>query len=141
MQFTLINEYAVSIAVLRSASCSFIHCAVNYSLCTTEIILVTHPSYSSQSCERGVIFFFFFFSFFFFFEPTCANAQRAHMHRFPPSVCSSLDQKYWEKIHISKSIAPRVMDFGHSMNVDDLKGHRSKVKVTRSKNAISYIIL
>ncbi len=39
------------------------------------------------------------------------------------------------------------MEFGHNMNMDDSKvdvkgqGHRSKVKVTRSKNKISGVIL
>ena len=45
-------------------------------------------------------------------------------------------------IHISKSIAPRVTIFDQSMDGDDSKvdlegqGHRSKVKVTKSKNII-----
>ena len=49
-------------------------------------------------------------------------------------------------IHISKSIARRIMKFGHIMDVDEPKvdlegqGHRSKVKVTRSKNVISGLI-
>ena len=45
--------------------------------------------------------------------------------------------KVLEKIQISKDIAARVMKFGQGMNIDDpkadLKGHGSKVKVTRSK--------
>ena len=55
--------------------------------------------------------------------------------------------KELEKINISRSIAPRVMEFGHSMKVVDPKfdikgqGHRSKVKVIRSKTGITGIIL
>ncbi len=47
-----------------------------------------------------------------------------------------------EKNHISKSIVPRVMKFGRGIDLDDLmvylegQGHRSKAKVSRSKNVI-----
>ncbi len=71
----------------------------------------------------------------------CRLHRWAHMHRFL-SVCLWLDQNSWTIIHISKSIAPRVMRFGQGMGVGDpevdLKGqdHGSKVKVTRLKNMI-----
>ncbi len=58
------------------------------------------------------------------------------------AFCLWLDQKYFTKIHISKSIAPRAMELGQGMDVDDPKfdpegqGHRSNVKVTGSKNVI-----
>ncbi len=52
----------------------------------------------------------------------------AHMHRFL-SVCQSvtgqklldinLKKNYWTVIHISQNIVPRVMKFGHCMDVDD----------------------
>ena len=54
-------------------------------------------------------------------------------------VCLWLDQNYRTIINISKSIAPRVLKFGQGMGVGDPEvdlegqGHRSKVKVTRSK--------
>ena len=63
-------------------------------------------------------------------------------------ICISFcDQNYCTKIHISKSLVLRVMIFGQSMDVDDPKvdhgsqGHRSKVKVIRSKTDISSLIL
>ena len=66
------------------------------------------------------------------------------------SVCLSirlwLDKKYWTIIHNLKSIAPRVTKFGQDMGVGDPEvdlegqGHRSKVKVTRSKNVILGVI-
>ncbi len=52
----------------------------------------------------------------------------------------------WTKIHISGTIAPRVIKFGQNMNMDDSKvhpkgqGHSSKVKVTMSKNVILGLI-
>ncbi len=61
------------------------------------------------------------------------------------SVCD-WTEIHWTIIHISKSIASRVMKFGQGMDVDDSKvdlegqGHRSKVKVTRSKNVITGLI-
>ena len=65
-------------------------------------------------------------------------ARWAHRHRFPSVCLSSLDQNSdLTIIHNSKSIAPRVMKFGHVMDVGDLnlclegQGHRSNVKVTR----------
>ena len=82
-------------------------------------------------------------------SPPVHTAQWAHMHRFL-SVCLSvrlwLYKNSWTIIHISKSSAPRVMKFGQIMDVHDAKvdlegqGHRSKIKVTRSKNVISGLI-
>ena len=55
------------------------------------------------------------------------------------SVCTR--PKVEKIIHISISIVARGLKFGQNMDVDDpkvdLEGHRSKVKVTRSKNVIS----
>ncbi len=62
-----------------------------------------------------------------------------------PSVCPSVcdwTEIHWTIIHIAKSIAPRAMKFGQGMARDDPKvdfegqGHRSKVKLTRSKIVI-----
>ncbi len=59
---------------------------------------------------------------------------------FCMSVCN------WTKIHISRTIAPRVMKFGLNMDVDELKVdpegqcHRSKVKVTKVKIMIWCLI-
>ena len=71
------------------------------------------------------------------FEPTCAHCTVGSYASL--SVClSSLDQNSdLIVIHISKSIAPRVMKFGERTYVNDHKvilegqGHRSKVKVRR----------
>ena len=58
-----------------------------------------------------------------------------------PSVCD-WTEIHWTIIHISKTVAVRGMKFGQDMHVDDPKddlegqGHRSKVRVTRSKNVI-----
>ena len=49
-------------------------------------------------------------------------------------------------MHISETVGPRVTKFGKGMDVDDPKvdpegqGHRSKVKVTRSKNMTLCIV-
>ena len=63
------------------------------------------------------------------------------------SVCLSLDKKSdWTLILNSERIAPKVMKFGHSMDVgdrkDDLRGqdNKLKVKVTRSKTRISQVL-
>ena len=67
------------------------------------------------------------------------------MHMHGGLICITLcmsDVRDWTIIHISGTIAPRVIKFGRNMDIDDSKvdfkgqGHRSKVKVTMSKNAI-----
>ena len=63
------------------------------------------------------------------------------------SVCLSVCEKNaWKLIHISETVRPRVTKFGKGMDVDDPKddlegqGHRSKVKVTKSKNITSGLV-
>ena len=65
------------------------------------------------------------------FEPTCVHAQWALRNRFL-SVCHPWQKFRLEKIHISKSIQPRVMKFSQGMNANDpkadLKGQGHQVK-------------
>ncbi len=74
------------------------------------------------------------------FEPTCAHARWALMHRFLSVKEIHLIEIHQTLIHILGNTAPRVMKCGRCINVDELEfdlegqGHRSKVKVTRSKN-------
>ncbi len=61
---------------------------------------------------------------------------------FCPSLRLWLAKNSWTIIHISRTTAPRVMKFGQNMEVGDPKvdlegqGHRSKIRVIRSKNVI-----
>ena len=72
---------------------------------------------------------------FIFIELTCAHARWALMHHFA-SVCH-WTKIHWIIIHISGSIAPRVVEFDMGMDLDAIwvdlqgQGHGSKVKVTR----------
>ncbi len=62
------------------------------------------------------------------------------MRRFP-SVCH-LTKSHWTIIHISVSVVARVTKFGMEMHLGgmwvdlEVQGHRSKIKVTRSKMII-----
>ena len=76
------------------------------------------------------------------FEPTCAYARWALMRCFL-YVCLSgcdLTKIHLTKIQISATVKPRVIKFGQNIDMDDPRidlagqGHRSKVKVARSKN-------
>ena len=57
----------------------------------------------------------------FFIEPTCATCTVGSYASLSVrlSVCLWLDQNYWTIIHISKTIAPRVLKFGQVMGVGD----------------------
>ena len=75
------------------------------------------------------------------FEPTFAHARWALMHHFA-SVCH-WTKIHWIIIHISGSITPRVMEFSMVMiYLDNIwvdlegHGHRSKVKVMKSKRCV-----
>ena len=77
------------------------------------------------------------------FEPTCANL---HGGLICIAFCLSVlwtRPKVEKIIHISISMVARGMNFGQNMDVGHPKvclegqGHRSKFKVTRSKNVIS----
>ncbi len=63
-----------------------------------------------------------------------------------PSACY-WEKNHWTKTHISGSIAPRVMEFGTGMYLNDiwvdLKGqcHRSKVKVTRLRSVWHIVMI
>ena len=75
-----------------------------------------------------------------FLSPPVQIARWTPMHAFCLSVC--IKNSLLEKDQISEGTVPRVMKFGRGIDLHDLsidlEGHRSNVKVTRSKHAVFF---